>query len=141
MNIKEQVTTGVTQPALGGLDQIGGVVRNLDAIKTGMLRVYGLPPRRSVNKYQDNHFRGTEISTHADGPSHDLLGLDELEFLSPRGGPNTWQEFHDARGEGVPCLRFLLPDHRAVRHSEAERGVNADQEDDSVIGRGVKYAC
>ncbi len=71
---------------------------------------------------------------------YDMLGL-ELEFLSPRGGPDVWQEFLDEnRGGGLHHIRFAVEDHDAVVEAMRARGVEIRQSGDSVRGGGVRYA-
>ena len=123
----------------GGLDQIGIVVPDLDAVEAAMRLLFGLEPRlRSENDYRGATWRGRLIDTTVGALFYDMLGL-ELEFLSPRGGPDVWQEFLDEnRGGGLHHIRFAVEDHDAVVEAMRARGVEIRQSGDSVRGGGVR---
>lgn len=122
------------------LDQIGVVVRDPDAAEAGMRAIFGLEPRlRATNRYVGAAYLGAPIDTEVDALFYDLFGI-EIEFLSPRGGPDIWQEFVDAHGSGLHHIRFAVEDHDAVVAAMAEVGVPVHQEGDSVRGGGVRYA-
>jgi len=42
-----------------------------------------------------------------------ILGSLSLELIEPVGGPSTWREFLDTRGEGVHHIAFHVPDTEA----------------------------
>ena len=123
------------------LDQIGIVVRDLDAVEAGMRAIFGIEPRlRAENRYQDVEFRGEIMDAEVGALFYDLFGI-ELEFLSPRGGPDIWQEFIDERGgDGLHHIRFAVDDHDAAVEAMARVGVPVRQQGDSVRGNGVRYA-
>lgn len=146
----QRPTTGAateTRPPLNlrelatALDQIGIVVRDLDHVEVGMRAIFGLEPRsRSENRYTGATFRGRTIDTSVGALFYDLFGL-ELEFLSPRGGPDVWQDFLDEHGGGgLHHIRFAVDDHHRVVDAMAAAGVSVRQEGDSVRGGGVRYA-
>lgn len=122
------------------LDQVGVVVRDADAAVAAMRDVFGLEPRlRATNRYTGATYRGTTIDTEVEAVFYDLFGI-EIEFLSPRGGPDIWQEFVDAHGGGLHHLRFAVEDHDAVVAAMAGIGIPVHQEGESVRGGGVRYA-
>ncbi|MEZ7003087.1 VOC family protein [Streptomyces sp. AD55] len=127
-------------PPLGRPDQIGVVVRDLDAAADGMRRVFGLEPRtRAENTYRRTTYRGREIDATVGVLLYDLHGI-ELEFLAPRTTGNIWRDFLDERGEGLHHIRFPVDDHAAVREDLHARGIETCQEGASARGGGVRYA-
>ncbi len=125
---------------LGRPDQIGVVVRDLDAAADGMRRVFGLDPlTRAENTYRRTTYRGREIDATVGVLLYDLHGI-ELEFLAPRTTGNIWRDFLDERGEGLHHIRFAVDDHAAVREDLHARGIETCQEGASVRGGGVRYA-
>ena len=130
----------MSAPPLGRPDQIGVVVRDLDAAADGMRRVFGLEPHtRTENTYRRTVHRGRETDATVGVMLYDLHGI-ELEFLAPRTTGNIWQDFLDERGEGLHHIRFAIGDHAAVREDLHARGVETYQEGESVRGGGVRYA-
>lgn len=122
------------------LDQIGVVVADPDAAVAGMRAIFGLEPRaRMTNHYAGAAYRDARIDTEVDVLFYDLFGI-EIEFLSPRGGPDIWQEFVDEHGSGLHHIRFAVSDHDAVVAAMSAIGVPIHQEGDSVRGGGVRYA-
>ncbi|HAN25430.1 MAG: hypothetical protein CMH36_00870 [Microbacterium sp.] len=138
------MSSSPTPPALAdlasALDQVGIVVADLDAVEAGMRLVFGVEPTsRSENHYPDATHRGRATDTRVGALFYHLFGL-ELEFLSPRGGDDIWQEFLDERGPGLHHVRFAVDDHAAVVDALAQRGIAVRQEGSSVRGNGVRYA-
>ncbi|PXY36629.1 VOC family protein [Prauserella flavalba] len=126
--------------ALGRIDQVGIVVRDLDASEAGMRRVLGLEPHtRTENTYRRTTYRGREIDATVGVLLYDVRGL-ELEFLAPRTSGNVWQDFLDERGEGLHHIRFAVDSHAAARDDLHSRGVETYQEGESMRGGGVRYA-
>ncbi|MBQ9916165.1 MAG: VOC family protein [Microbacterium sp.] len=122
------------------LDQVGIVVPDLDAVEAGMRAIFGLEPRsRSESVYTGTSYRGRTIDTRVGALFYDLFGI-ELEFLSPRGGPDIWQEFQDEHGPGLHHIRFAVEHHDTVVDAMAAIGIPVHQEGDSVRGGGVRYA-
>lgn len=122
------------------LDQIGIVVQDLVAAEAGMRAIFGMEPRLAAsNHYRDITYRGKRVDTAMDVLFYDLFGI-ELEFISPTGGPDIWQEFVDEHGGGLHHIRFAVEDHDAVIEAMAAIGVPVHQEGESVRGGGVRYA-
>ena len=122
------------------LDQIGVVVRDLGPAEAAMRAIFGLEPRqRATNRYADTAYRGALIDTEVDALFYDVHGI-EIEFLSPRGGPDIWQEFVDEHGDGLHHIRFAVDDHDAVVAAMAAIDVPVHQQGDSVRGGGIRYA-
>ncbi|WP_027931808.1 VOC family protein [Amycolatopsis thermoflava] len=124
----------------GRIDQVGIVVRDLDAAADGMRRVFGAEPHtRQENTYRRTTYRGDEIDAIVGVMLYDLGGI-ELEFLAPRSSGNVWQDFLDERGEGLHHIRFAVDSHTAARDDLHSRGVETYQEGESMRGGGVRYA-
>lgn len=122
------------------LDQIGVVVRDLAPAEAAMRAIFGLEPRlRATNRYTGSAYRDSLVDTEVDALFYDVHGI-EIEFLSPRGGPDIWQEFVDEHGDGLHHIRFAVDDHDAVVATMDRIGVPVHQQGDSVRGGGVRYA-
>ncbi|GAB3563832.1 VOC family protein [Amycolatopsis endophytica] len=125
---------------LNRIDQIGIVVRDLDAAAAGMRRVLGAEPHTRVeNTYRRTTYRGTEIDATVGVMLYDVGGI-ELEFLAPRSPGNVWQDFLDERGEGLHHIRFDVDSHAAARDDLHARGVETYQEGESMRGGEIRYA-
>ncbi|MEQ3553332.1 VOC family protein [Pseudonocardia nematodicida] len=124
----------------GKLDQVGIVVRDLDAAAEGMRAVFGAEPHTRVeNTYRRTRYRGREIDASVGVMLYDVGGC-ELEFLAPRTTGNIWSDHLESTGEGLHHIRFAVDDHAAVREDLLARGVEPYQEGESMRGGGVRYA-
>ncbi|SDG24077.1 Glyoxalase/Bleomycin resistance protein/Dioxygenase superfamily protein [Pseudonocardia oroxyli] len=122
------------------MDQVGVVVRSLDAAADGMRAVFGLEPHTRVeNTYRRTEYRGTEIDATVGVLLYDLGGV-ELEFLAPRTEGNVWADHLAEKGEGMHHLRFAVDSHATTAADLRERGVETYQQGESMRGGGVRYA-
>jgi len=123
------------------LCQIGIVVRDIEQAAKTYADLFGV----DVPAW---HLTGPEEETHAryrgrptDGRAKlAFIALDniQLELIEPAGGPSTWQEFLDTRGEGVHHLAFRIRDtdgHVAILE---EKGMPLVQRGD-YTGGGYSY--
>ena len=58
-----------------------------------------------------------------------------LELIEPIGGPSTWQEFLDERGEGVHHIAFFVEDTDQVVALLEGNGIAVVQQGDYTGGR------
>lgn len=63
------------------------------------------------------------------------LGQVSIELIEPVGGPSTWQEFLDTKGEGVHHLAFQVKDTGQVVEFLAGQGISVIQQGDYTGGR------
>jgi methylmalonyl-CoA/ethylmalonyl-CoA epimerase len=93
--------------------QVGLVVRDIERSIEAYSRIFGLPkPEFSVTdgpEIAHTRYRGQPTDARAKLAFFDM-GQVTLELIEPIGGPSTWQEFLDQRGEGVHHIAFLVKD-------------------------------
>jgi 4-hydroxyphenylpyruvate dioxygenase-like putative hemolysin len=63
------------------------------------------------------------------------MGQVSLELIEPIGGPSTWREFLDQRGEGVHHIAFVVRDTDEVVELLEGKGVGVIQQGDYTGGR------
>jgi methylmalonyl-CoA/ethylmalonyl-CoA epimerase len=93
--------------------QVGLVVRDIERAIEAYSRVFGMPaPEIIVTDGQEiahTRYRGEPTDARAKLAFFDM-GQVTLELIEPLGGPSTWQEFLDERGEGVHHVAFFVKD-------------------------------
>jgi methylmalonyl-CoA/ethylmalonyl-CoA epimerase len=93
--------------------QVGLIVRDIDKAVTAYSKVFGLPvPEiRITDTYDLAKTRYKEKATEARAKLAFFdMGQVSLELIEPVGGPSTWQEFLDEKGEGVHHIAFRVQD-------------------------------
>jgi methylmalonyl-CoA/ethylmalonyl-CoA epimerase len=118
--------------------QIGLVVRDIDRSIADYSRVFGLPkPEVIVTEGQEGahtRYRGEPTGARAKLAFFDM-GQVSLELIEPIGGPSTWQEFLDERGEGVHHIAFFVEDTDQVVAFLEANGIAVVQQGDYTGGR------
>ena len=86
------------------------------------------------------HLPEIDKYAHLDSPLHRWdaraklaffdLGHVQLELIEPVGGPSTWQEFLDTKGEGVHHIAFNIEDMDAQVAMLEEKGMPLVQRGD-----------
>lgn len=99
---------------LGGLVQVGAIVRDLDATVGALSKILGLGPFRFVVWPPD---RPNIDSTYYNKPGKfkfrealTQIGPIELELIQPLEGDNIYSDFLEEHGEGLHHLRFDVKD-------------------------------
>ena len=91
--------------------QIGLVVRDIKKSAEAYSQIFGMPePDVIVTDKPDvakTKYRGTPTSARAKLAFLNM-GQVSLELIEPIGGPSTWQEFLDEKGEGVHHIAFRI---------------------------------
>jgi len=93
---------------LGPIDQVGYVVRDLDAACARYAPLFG-PWKRAESPLRGVLYRGTPTDVHlqlAFGRAGDL----EMEFISVRSGASPHSEFLAAGREGIHHVRYPVRD-------------------------------
>ena len=118
--------------------QVGLIVRDIERSSEAYSRVFGLPrPEIIVTdgpEIAHTRFRGQPTDARAKLAFFDM-GQVSLELIEPIGGPSTWREFLDERGEGVHHIAFTVEGTDAVVAFLAEAGIRVVQQGDYTGGR------
>ena len=118
--------------------QVGLVVRNVEESAKRFAAVFGVPVPAAhetdgVEKTNMKH-RGKPSTARAKLAFFDMGSL-SLELIEPIGGPSTWKEFLDTKGEGVHHIAFMVPDTAAEEATLAAHGIPLVQKGDYTGGR------
>jgi catechol 2,3-dioxygenase-like lactoylglutathione lyase family enzyme len=91
--------------------QVGLIVRDVERSAEAYSKVFGLPvPSVIVTdeaKFAQTMYRGEPTDARAK-LAFFQMGQVSLELIEPIGGPSTWQEFLDEKGEGVHHIAFIV---------------------------------
>jgi catechol 2,3-dioxygenase-like lactoylglutathione lyase family enzyme len=91
--------------------QIGLIVRDIKKSAQAYSQVFGLPepPVIITDKYDTakTMYKGKPSDAQAK-LAFFQMGQVSLELIEPMGGPSTWQEFLDEKGEGVHHIAFEI---------------------------------
>jgi catechol 2,3-dioxygenase-like lactoylglutathione lyase family enzyme len=90
--------------------QIGMVVRDIEQTSRAYAELFGVPVPQwfmtdELEKAHTN-YRGKASTARAKLAFFQLGPSMSLELIEPVGGPSTWQEFLDTKGEGVHHIAF-----------------------------------
>jgi catechol 2,3-dioxygenase-like lactoylglutathione lyase family enzyme len=118
--------------------QVGLVVRDIARSLAAYSRVFGLPkPEVIITDEQEiahTRYRGEPTDARAKLAFFDM-GQVNLELIEPIGGPSTWQEFLDEKGEGVHHIAFFVEDTDQVVAFLEGTGITVIQQGDYTGGR------
>ncbi len=111
--------------------QVGLIVRDIERSAEAYSRVFGIPvPPVIVTdeaKIARTMYRGEPTEARAK-LAFFQMGQVSIELIEPIGGPSTWQEFLDAKGEGVHHIAFIIQGtDKVVAYLEGE-GINVVQQ-------------
>lgn len=112
--------------------QVGVIVRDIDRSITEYCRVFGLPrPDVSLTAGYDQSkatFNGQSTEARAKLAFFKMGEQLSVELIEPVGGPSTWQEFLDTKGEGVHHIAFMIKDTPKVTGDLAAAGFPTQQQ-------------
>jgi methylmalonyl-CoA/ethylmalonyl-CoA epimerase len=118
--------------------QVGLIVRDIGRSIEAYSQVFGLPkPEVILTDAQEiahTRYRGKPTDARAKLAFFDM-GQVSLELIEPVGGPSTWQEFLDERGEGVHHVAFFVKDTDQVVAFLKGNGIAVIQQGDYTGGR------
>ena len=121
------------------LCQVGIVVKNADRMAAKLSQLTGLdvPATIITDDYEKarTQFRGSPSPAKAKLIIFNM-GQVAIEIIEPIGGPSTWREFLEARGEGVHHIAFTVQDASRSADGLAANGIPAIQ---SGVFEGGKY--
>lgn len=93
--------------------QIGLIVRDIDAYVERYSRVFGVEKPPIIITDEVDKARTTyhgESTTARAKLAFFHMGQVDIELIEPVGGPSTWQEHLDTKGEGVHHIAFVVKD-------------------------------
>jgi methylmalonyl-CoA/ethylmalonyl-CoA epimerase len=118
--------------------QIGLIVRDIERSIESYCRVLGLPRPDVIitdgPEIAHTRHRGNPTDARARLAFFNMGQLN-LELIEPIGGPSTWQEFLDEKGEGVHHIAFFVKDTEQAVISLEENGIGVIQQGDYTGGR------
>jgi catechol 2,3-dioxygenase-like lactoylglutathione lyase family enzyme len=92
--------------------QVAVVVKDIEKAAKAYAEVFNLPVpqvRETETEEKTNiRYKGKPTKARAKLAFFNM-GQVSLELIEPIGGPSTWQEHLDARGEGVHHIAFRVP--------------------------------
>ncbi len=111
--------------------QVGLIVRDIERSAEAYSRVFGMPKPPVIvtdeAKIARTMYRGEPTEARAK-LAFFQMGQVSLELIEPIGGPSTWQEFLDEKGEGVHHIAFTIQGtDQVVAYLEGE-GINVVQQ-------------
>lgn len=120
--------------------QVAVVVKNIEQAAQAYAKVFNqpVPEPRLTGPEAETHIRYKGQPTDARAKlAFFKFGNLSVELIEPVGGPSTWQEHLDTRGEGVHHIAFRVPDmEESLAHLNAQ-GIPAVQRGDF---KGGSYA-
>ncbi len=118
--------------------QIGLVVRDIERSAEAYSRILGLSQPQVIitdpREVAHTQFRGQPTDARAKLAFFEM-GQVPLELIEPIGGPSTWQEFLDEKGEGVHHIAFFVKGTDRVVQYLAGHGIGVIQQGDYTGGR------
>ena len=118
--------------------QVGLIVRDIERSLEAYSQVFGLPKPEVIltggQEVSHTRYRGEPTDARAKLAFFNM-GQVSLELIEPIGGPSTWQEFLDERGEGVHHIAFFVEDTDQVVALLEGNGIAVVQQGDYTGGR------
>jgi methylmalonyl-CoA/ethylmalonyl-CoA epimerase len=118
--------------------QVGLIVRDIERSLAAYSRVFGVSKPEVIltdgQEIAHTRYRGEPTDAQAKLAFFDM-GQVSLELIEPIGGPSTWQEFLDERGEGVHHIAFFVKGTDQVVAFLKENGIAVIQQGDYTGGR------
>lgn len=118
--------------------QVGLIVRDIERSVEAYSRILGLPRPQIVitdpPEIAHTRFRGQPTDARAKLAFFEM-GQVSLELIEPLGGPSTWREFLDEKGEGVHHIAFFIKNTDQVVQYLAGQGIEVLQQGDYTGGR------
>jgi methylmalonyl-CoA/ethylmalonyl-CoA epimerase len=111
--------------------QIGLIVQDIEKSAQAYSEIFGLPkPDVRITDTVDvakTAYRGASTTARAKLAFFDM-GQVSLELIEPVGGPSTWQEFLDEKGEGVHHIAFRIKGTEQVVAYLEGKGIDVVQQ-------------
>jgi methylmalonyl-CoA/ethylmalonyl-CoA epimerase len=111
--------------------QVGLIVRDVERSAEAYSQVFGMPkPTAIITDEADvakTTYKGEPTNARAKLAFFNM-GQVSLELIEPIGGPSTWQEFLDDKGEGVHHIAFRVKGTDEVVALLGEQGIGVVQQ-------------
>jgi len=111
--------------------QVGLIVRDIEKSAEAYSQVFGMPkpPVIITDKPEiaKTEYRGEPTNAQAK-LAFFQMGQVALELIEPIGGPSTWKDFLDEKGEGVHHIAFTIQGTGEVVAYLEEKGINVIQQ-------------
>ena len=118
--------------------QIGIIVRDIETTTKAYADAFGITPTAFIvtDAVDEAHtqYKGETTEARAKLAFFDF-GQVQLELIEPIGGPSTWQEFLDEKGEGVHHIAFQVKGMDGVIAQLDSEGAPLVQKGDYTGGR------
>jgi len=118
--------------------QVGLVVKDVEKSAKAYAELFGteVPEIIVTDPEEKAHtrYRGEPTQARARLAFFDMGSL-SLELIEPVGGPSTWKEFLDEKGEGVHHIAFHIKGTDEVVEGLEEKGIPVVQQGDYTGGR------
>jgi methylmalonyl-CoA/ethylmalonyl-CoA epimerase len=118
--------------------QVGIIVRDIEKTGKAYAEVFGLPvPTPIITDTVDaahTEYKGESTEARAKLAFFNM-GQVQIELIEPMGGPSTWQEFLDTKGEGVHHIAFQVKGMDDVISDLKSKGLTLEQKGDYTGGR------
>ncbi len=118
--------------------QVGLVVRDIEKSAKHYAELFGMEIPRIILTAPESeaHTRYKNAPTQARAKLAFFdMGSLSLELIEPVGGPSTWKDFLDEKGEGVHHLAFRVKGTDAVTRGLENKGIPVVQQGDYTGGR------
>jgi methylmalonyl-CoA/ethylmalonyl-CoA epimerase len=119
--------------------QVGMVVRDVEKTSRAYAELFGVPvpPWFMTDEVDRAHttLRGKRSPAKAKLAFFQLGPNMSLELIEPVGGPSTWQEFLDTKGEGVHHVAFQVKGMDDQIGALEKKGMSLVQTGDYTGGR------
>ena len=111
--------------------QVGLIVRDVEKSAQAYSQVFGLPQPETIvtdaPAVARATYKGKPTNAQAKLAFFDM-GQVSLELIEPLGGPSTWQEFLDEKGEGVHHIAFTVQSTDDAVAFLGEKGIDVVQQ-------------
>lgn len=119
--------------------QVGLVVRDIEASAKKYATLFGVevPPIIITAPESEAHtrYQGAPTEARAKLAFFKMGEQMSLELIEPIGGPSTWRDFLEQKGEGVHHLAFRVKDTDELTSELATKGIPVVQQGDYTGGR------
>ncbi len=129
---------------LGDIVQVGIVIEDMEKVKAGMEKVFGLvPDSESDNIYKKTWYRGQIIDAPVKAAFYNAFNV-QLEFLQPIGDTDTaWHDYLDEgfrqHGHALHHLRFDVENNDEATAALAKRGITKYMEGKSLVDPSATF--
>jgi methylmalonyl-CoA/ethylmalonyl-CoA epimerase len=136
--LKKDFNMKNNQQGIGTLCQIGIIVKDIEVTVKRFSRILDLPvPEIIISEPEEiAHTRYRRNSTNARAKlAFFPIGQVTIELIEPVGGPSTWRDHLEGKGEGIHHIAFHVEDSDETCKHLAESNVTVVQQGDYTGGR------